>query len=341
MKHVFTHLAFLCLFGNLFAQQDPQFTQYMHNKLFINPGYAGMKHALCFTGIVRDQWSGFNGAPRSGVFSGDIYLEDLYGGVGLNLMYDQLGFERNFAYRINYSYHLEKILGGTLGIGLEAGGTTKNLGPGAGQDWVSTTNWMNDPTIPPQMKASKGDFGAGIWYERDDLFFGISTTHFTGGKFDAGSANVGLYQHALVYDVAPHYWITGGYTIPTAKWEIQPSFLIKTDAVVTTFDINCIATYNSRFWCGVSYRHQDAVCPMIGFNWTSKSEGEKIDDPENHDRNELGYKKSVSNLRMGFAYDITTSKLNSYSNGTFELFVNYCIPWTPRIERHGDTRIWE
>lgn len=341
MKHVFTHLALLCLFGNLSAQQDPQFTQYMQNKLFINPGYAGMKHALCFTGIAREQWSGLDGAPRSGVFSADLYLEDLHGGVGINLMYDQLGFERNLTYRINYSYHIEKILGGTIGIGLEAGGATKNLGPGAGESWVSTTNWTNDPTVPPQMKTSKADFGAGIWYDHPDMYFGISTTHLNGGQFNGGTESVGFMQHTLIYNVAHHFWITGGYNISTPQWTIQPSFLVKSDAVVTSVDLNCIATLNDKLWFGVSYRHKDAICPMIGFNWFSKSEGENVDDPQNHDRNELGYRKPITNLRVGFAYDITTSKLNSYSNGSFELFVNYCIPWTPRIERHGDTRNWE
>ena len=119
MKHIFTHLAFLCFFGTatvgLNAQQDPQFSQYMYNKLFMNPGYAGMKHAICFTGIVREQWAGFEGSPRSGVFSGDMYVEKLHGGVGINLLYDQLGFEKNLAYRGNYSFHLEGVLGGTRG----------------------------------------------------------------------------------------------------------------------------------------------------------------------------------------------------------------------------------
>lgn len=348
MKHIFTHMALLCLFGtvlttHLRAQQDPQFSQYMYNKLFMNPGYAGMKHAICFTGIMREQWAGFDGAPRSGVFSGDMYLEDLRGGIGLNLMYDQLGFERTLAYRFNYSFHLEEIFGGTLGIGIEAGATTKTVGPTGSQSWVSTTNWTTDPTVPPQMKASKADFGAGLWYERDNMWLGLSTTHINGGNYSGGTVNVGLIPHPMLYDIAHHYFITGGYNHEMREWTLQPSFLIKSDAVVTSLDLNFTATYNDKVWFGASYRYQDAICPMIGFNWVMGNDGRGGNNRDSYDGRlgAGGGKNTVQMLRVGFAYDYTTSKLNQYNNGTFELFVNYCIPWEKRLGGHYDVRLFD
>ena len=49
MKKFFTTLALAltALMNNSFAQQDPQFTQFMHNKLIYNPGYAGTSDAIC------------------------------------------------------------------------------------------------------------------------------------------------------------------------------------------------------------------------------------------------------------------------------------------------------
>lgn len=327
MKHIFTHLAVLCLFANAFAQQDPHFSQFMHNKLFMNPAYAGMKHAICFTGLARNQWSGFDGAPKSGVFSGDMYLEDLHGGIGLNLMYDQLGFERTLAYRVNYSFHIEEIFGGTIGIGIEAGATTKTLGPTGSNAWVATSNWQNDPTVPPQLKNSKPDFGAGIWFNRDDLWFGISTTHIAGGNYTGGTVNVGNIPHPMLYAIAHHHYITGGYNYAMRAWSIQPAFLVKTDGVVTSVDFNCSAVYNDLVWFGASYRFKDAVCPMIGFNWKTETQ-----------RNG---RKEMRTMRIGFAYDYTTSRLTHYNNGTFELFVNYCMPWEKRRGGGTDVRIFD
>ena len=60
------------LFGLLgvSAQQDPQYTQYMYNTQVVNPGYAGSKEVLSFGALMRSQWVGLDGAPKTGTFSG-------------------------------------------------------------------------------------------------------------------------------------------------------------------------------------------------------------------------------------------------------------------------------
>lgn len=349
MKKTLTLMALLCLSVYTFAQQDPQFTQFTHNKLFMNPAYAGMKHGLCFTGIARQQWVGFEGAPKSGILSADIYLEDLSGGVGLNLMYDELGFEKNLAYRIAYSFHRDKIFGGTLGIGVEAGATTKILGPTGNQSWIASSNWQNDPTVPPQMKDRKFDCGVGVWYQRENLWFGVSATHINAGQFyDGTSVTPGSppTTHNLLYNSVRHYWVTGGYNLQRRSITIKPSFLVKTDAVVTSIDLNCIASLNNGIWFGASWRVKDAICPMIGFEWLQERKEDKrisherhVLNPEFHDRVRPEWNK-YSTCKIGFAYDYTTSGLNSYTNGTFEIVFNYCIPYVPRLGRHGDVRIF-
>jgi type IX secretion system PorP/SprF family membrane protein len=325
MKKSFILFAFVLGSTAVFAQQDPQFSQYMHNKMFMNPAYAGMRQALCGTLIARQQWSGFEGAPQSGVLSIDAFTPQLHGGVGLNVMYDKLGFEQTMAYRLAYSFHLP-LAGGTLGIGVEGGAASKTLGPTGSQSWIATTNWQNDPSVPPQLKKTTFDVGFGLWYQRQNMWFGISSTHLAANKFDDGTTSVNLINHNLVYQMARHYWVTGGVTLMQGNtWEIRPSFLVKSDATVTSFDINCIAMFNQRFWFGASYRYQDAVIPMLGFQVPNPVTGEN------------------GGLKVGFAYDYTTSNLGDYNNGSFELFLNYCVPikFTPKTERHGDVRLFD
>ena len=48
-----------------FSQQDPQYTQYMYNMNVVNPAYAGSKENLSIGLLYRDQWSGFEGAPKT------------------------------------------------------------------------------------------------------------------------------------------------------------------------------------------------------------------------------------------------------------------------------------
>lgn len=49
----------LCVFAtHSFGQQDPQFTQYSDNMLFVNPAYAGSRGVLNLTAMHREQWIG-------------------------------------------------------------------------------------------------------------------------------------------------------------------------------------------------------------------------------------------------------------------------------------------
>ncbi len=327
MKKVLTLFAFTLGSLPAFSQQDPQFTQFMHNKLFMNPGYAGMKHALCGTGIFRNQWNGFAGAPNSGVFSADMWMPGWGGGVGLNVMFDKLGFESNVAVRGCYSFHVNIGDEGKLGIGAELGMFSKRIGPTGSDQWIATTNWTSDINIPPQVKKTVFDMGLGLWYEHRNIWFGISSTHLPATTADNGfSAPVGSppAPHYRQYKFARHYFITGGINLFEGNtWEIRPSFLVKSDATITSFDLNAIALFNQRFWLGASYRFQDAICPMVGFQLANPQGG--------------GWK-------MGFAYDYTTSKLNNYSNGSFELFLNYCIPigcGYGRDTRYFDVRLFD
>lgn len=330
MKKIFTTLALAACSLTSFAQQDPQFTQYMYNKMFMVPGYAGMRHALCFTGIARQQWAGFEGSPQSGVFSGDVYLDRISSGVGLNLMYDKLGFEQNLAFRLAYAYHFKfgggyENGGSTLGVGIEAGGLSKRVGPSGGQQWLSTTAWQQDAAVPPQLSQTKFDLGFGLWFQRQNMWFGLSSTHLPAQQVDDGSVSLGspAVVHTLTYNIARHYFLTGGMNFDLgSSWQLRPSFLVKSDVAVTQFDINALAVYNNQFWGGLSYRFQDAICPMIGFQNVAEDN---------------------SGIKVGLAYDFNTSRLRTANNGSVEVFVNYCHPLVrvPPREGHGHPRIFE
>jgi type IX secretion system PorP/SprF family membrane protein len=344
MKHVFTYMALLCLSANVFAQQDPQFTNFNFNRTFFNPAYAGVKRALCFTAMARNQWSGFEGAPKTATLTGEYWFDNISSAVGGSVMIDQLGFEKNMSYRGIYSFHMESISGGNLSFGLDAGFTTKILGPTGSQSWISSSPWQNDPSIPPQIKKTSPDFGAGVWYQHPLFWFGASASHIGAPEMNQGNVTVNATPpsiHSRIYQVARHYWITGGYNFQKRDWLIQPSFLVKSDATITSFDVNMVATYNNSFWLGATYRHKDAICPQIGFTWQSgeKKSTESATTEMKYDPRRK--KKEVATWKIGFAYDYTTSKLNDYNNGTFEVFLNYCIPVAPWIQRQGCSRLFE
>lgn len=271
------------------AQQDAQFSQNMFNKLPVNPGYAGTSDAICGTLLYRQQWLGFikgnEGIPKTALLSVDAPVKAIHGGLGLTVISDKIGFESGIAAKLAYSYHMD--LGpGKLGIGLDAGILQKGI---EGGKWVAVT--PSDPSIPVTSSDLSPDFGLGLYYTTSDLYVGASTTHLAKGDLTLGAANFG---------VARHYYFLGGYNYTVNPiWTVKPSFWIKSDFASTQFDVNVTALYNNLFWFGPSYRLKDAIVAMVGVN--------------------------VGNLKIGYSYDITTSKIKTYSSGTHEIMIGYCF----------------
>ena len=75
-----------------YSQQEIQFSQYMFNRLAVNPGYAGSSGSMCGSIMYRGQWLGLRlDAPTPGgdpgslptdyLFSFDSPVKILHGGA--------------------------------------------------------------------------------------------------------------------------------------------------------------------------------------------------------------------------------------------------------------------
>ena len=278
------------------AQQDPQFSQNMFTKLAVNPGVSGSNEAICATLLYRNQWTGFGGEPKTMLFTADMPLDILHGGVGLAIFAaDQLGAEKNFNARASYAYQLE-LGAGRMGFGLNLGYHQKSMD---GSKFIF--NDANDTSIPTSsVSGGAFDMGLGIYYQTEKLYAGISTQHLTKGdiKYDNISSTL-----------ERHYYLLGGYSIDlSSALTLKPSVLVKTDAVSVQADINANLLINNRFWFGASYRLQDAFVIMAGL-------------------------EIVPNLKLGYSYDLTTSDIKTYSSGTHEIMLGYCFKKAKVVKR--------
>ncbi|MBI4944772.1 MAG: type IX secretion system membrane protein PorP/SprF [Bacteroidetes bacterium] len=302
MKKVFTSLFLIFNFFFLIkgiAQQDPQFSQNMFIKLPVNPGYAGTNGAICATAVYRTQWVGFPGAPKTLYFSLDAPVPALHGGAGLTVVSDKLGNFNFMHARGAYSYH--RVIGtGLLGIGLEVG----MLQSSVQNNWLAPdgTNGNTDNSIPSTaVKKTTYDVGLGVYFRTGPLYAGISASHLPQQQLKATNFD---------YKAARHYYVMAGYDfILSSPFTLRPSVHIKSDAAVTTFDVNVNLLYNNKVWAGVSYRLQDAIVPMLGFALPVTGK---------------------STLKIGYAYDLGASDLKTYHNNTHEILLNYCIKFTPK-----------
>ena len=287
----------LCMSISSIAQQDPQFSMNMFANMGINPGYAGSQGLLNASVVNRQQWMGISGNPQTTLFSAHTPVNPfgVSSGVGISILDDNLGFEQNMSINLNYAYRMS-IGSGDLGIGISGGLLNKTLkGEWSIPDSDFHTSPGQDPAIPEGEEVGIAfDMGFGLFYNTDDFYAGLSSTHLLQPTIDYGlSAKT---------DMKRHYYFTAGYNynLPNPVLELQPSILAKSDGASMQFDVNAMLIYNKRFWGGVSYRLGDAVVVMAGAELTN-------------------------GMRVGIAYDFTTSAIAAYSNGSVEFMISYSL----------------
>ena len=177
MKKILFFVFVFCGTLSSFAQQDPQFSQNMFNKLANNPAFAGSREAISTSVLHRSQYIGFgeSGAAITTLnFSVDAPVRVLKGGVGLNIIKDNVAQYSNLGLQASYAYATD-LGNGQLGLGLSCGIFQSGLNGGAFRPGTD-----NDPVIPKgDVKGSTVDLGAGLYYNTQDVYVGLSTAHFT------------------------------------------------------------------------------------------------------------------------------------------------------------------
>ncbi|MEO8762100.1 MAG: type IX secretion system membrane protein PorP/SprF [Bacteroidia bacterium] len=320
MKKIYSFLfaATLGVSSLSYAQQDPQFTQFMHCKQAYNPAVVGTSGSVCFDALYRQQWVNFPGAPKTGLFAFNMNAGNF--GIGLTVVNDQIGFQNTTMARAAVAYHIHIGNTGILSIGADAGIFQTRIN---GTYVAPQTN--HDPAIPNNGYGSQSinkmapDFNGGIYYTiPNKLYVGVSTTHLGAQSLNSvGNGGNPISPYSLSYDMARHYYLMAGYTfnLNNGQDALQPNVLVKTDAASTQVDINLTYMYKKMIGLGVSYRLQDAVAPMLVF-------------------------KSKGGLHAAFSYDLTTSKIKGYTAGTWEISIGYCMkPKDPmKKQSHWNTR---
>src|ERR1051325_4886865 len=106
--------------GEAFAQQDAQYSQYMFNKLALNPAYAGSREVLATTLLYRDQWTAIEGAPSTAALTVQMPLKKKKIGIGAEIISDKLGPKSVSEILFSYAYRIP-LSKGKLAFGLRLG----------------------------------------------------------------------------------------------------------------------------------------------------------------------------------------------------------------------------
>lgn len=272
----------------VFGQQDPQYTQYMYNMNILNPAYAGSRGVTSIGLLGRTQWVGLEGAPKTVTLSMHSPIGKAIG-LGFSVIHDEIGPVKEDNVYADFSYTIFTSEKGRLAFGLKAGATFLNV-----RDLIMVDG--PDPLNEPLDQVSP-NFGAGVYYYTDKFYLGFSAPNFLETEHlekDSGIASTASEKM--------HYFLTSGYVFDIAdNLKLKPSTMLKgTAGAPLSVDLSLNLLIDDKVEFGLSHRLDDSLSGMVGFQINN-------------------------DLRIGYAYDYTTTRFGDYNAGTHEIMLLFDI----------------
>lgn len=315
-----TILVLGCSIMSAIAQQDPQYTQFMFNKLPQNAGYTGAKEGLCIRTSYRDQWSAkkgnaMEGAPKTTTMSIHSPLKKESFALGFYFVNDRLGLEHKNQFDLTYSYRISLGKKIKLSIGINAGLLWYKMN-------ATEAILINpiDNKYKENINCILPDVGAGLYLYHPNFYFGASVPNFIKGKL----ANKGEESNSKR---TAHLVIMAGGLIPLGKHlkirpQIQYCYLASAvQKVPHTFDINVSLFVYDRVNIGAQY-HTTV---------DNKNNEKKLTNPGSVDF--MLEVWPTKQLMIGYSYDYALSKLASVSSGSHEIIIGYDMTFKKNNKR--------
>lgn len=284
------------LYTTTWAQQDPQFTQYMYNTMSINPAYAGSRGVISIFGMHRTQWIGVDGAPNTNNVSVHSPIGDSGLGAGLTIGNDQIGPSVENDLGVNLSYTIKIGRDYRLAFGLKGSASLFSV------DFAKLN--IYDPADPRFEYNIDNKFspniGAGIYLYTEKAYIGLSAPNMLETNHYNRNANDENTNFTVKNQI--HYYLMAGYVMDlNYNLKFKPSLLTKlVSGSPLQVDVSANFLYNEKFTAGLAYRWSGAVSAMAGFQVSSS-------------------------FAVGYAYDAETNKLASYNSGSHEIFLRFEI----------------
>lgn len=294
MRIFLSGMIVLMLGYSVSAQQTATYSQYMFNTLAINPAYAGSHEALSITALGRFQNVGLSGAPNTQTFSVHSPLINNRVGVGLLVIHDELSVIGQTGVHFSYAYRLPiKKDKSTLSFGLQGGMSMYNAQYTKLDLYNNSANGPTDPAFSQDIRDSRPNFGAGIYYNTQTSYVGLSMPSMLNNVFDRGQNFTTVYQSVPII-------LTGGHVFTLNRvLKLKPNFLFKmVDGQPVEFDINANMLFDEVLWFGLSYKSSKQVVMLTQF---------KINDQ----------------LQFGYSYTITAGPIRTVELGSHEVMLNY------------------
>ncbi|HBH47215.1 MAG TPA: hypothetical protein DDX98_01155 [Bacteroidales bacterium] len=291
-------IVFVPLLAN--AQLHSLSNQYVLNGMAINPAYAGTEEAFSATITYRNQWTGFEGAPKTITASLHTPLRNELIGLGLLVVNDQIGVNSETSILANYAYMIE-VGDAKLSFGIGMGISFLD----AGWDKLKSVDVQDLELTQEKISATNPNFSAGFYYYTDDFFLGLSAPFLFSYSYSGEDKD----QLELKNDLSQYnVYLTSGYRFEmNNNFEFFPSALLKFNpGEAFQAELSGQFIYNEFLWAGLTYRSVDAFAFLLQLQATNQ-------------------------LRIAYSYDMGLKKTSRYYGGSHEVMLKYLFNFNARV----------
>ncbi|WP_341843422.1 type IX secretion system membrane protein PorP/SprF [Chitinophaga caseinilytica] len=285
IQKIFLSLAALFVAGEAAAQQQPLYAQYQYNGMVINPGYPSMDEFGSATVVMRNQWVGMEGAPKTATFSFYSPIRSTGTSVGFMALKDEITVYSQTGYHLNISQKVKLDDKLYLAMGLKGGMEQYR----ENNDHLGSPD---DPVFANNQSYWKTDVGFGFVLFSDKWFIGFSAPSFH--NFDlGGSVNKVEFKR--------HMYLHGAYITKINDFlKFKPGVVLRqVSGTGVQADINAMFILKDVLWAGATWRTEKSACATVQVQ-VSK------------------------NFQFGYSYDFASNThLKSMQGGSHELMLNY------------------
>lgn len=320
MKKIFSFfILFILVNLAAIAQEEQLFSSYMLLKPVTNPAFTGSGTAINAVFVNRTMFAGIGeGKPVTSAFGVEAPVDILgaKSGLGIVIMSDALGFFDDVNVDLSYAYH-HSLEGGRIGGGITLGLNNYSITPEYvlpdGDSWS-----QGDEFFPDQYSTLSVGIGLGVYYETSQYYLGGAVTNINQPNVvyaedkSKPEVNVGYYPAT--------YYLNGGYNIalPDPLFDLQPTFLLRTDLAMYMLDLNGTVYYNNKYWAGLGLRLTPGNLAA-----TSLLAGLEL----------------VNGLKVGYALDVNLGGMMLGGASSHEIMVTYSFSVdTKRDQKYKSVR---
>ncbi len=210
------------------GQQLPIYSQYLFNRFLINPAVAGSDGYTSLNLTAREQWVGYDGAPRtfsfsaqtriikkgyklkSNVFNNQVYRPKTDGRVGIGgyVFSDRNGLIQRTGFQLTYAYHMWVRSNTQFSMGLAFTGYQYKIDEKAINFGDPNEPWLNNDLRKGMFVP---DVTFGMYLLNSKYSFGLSAEQLFEASAKLGNS---AYQN---FRIERHYYFFGSYDISSGK----------------------------------------------------------------------------------------------------------------------------